>query len=166
MSITGVVITPLEPFTDERGSFAELARLSELPIGFEQVSHSHSRAGVLRGLHFHRAQSDLWYLASGEAQICLVDLRDETLGARVHAWETSAAEPCTVLIPPGVAHGYLALTDIDMLYLTSHAWDPEDEFGLAWDDPQLQIPWKISDPVLSQRDNDNPTLNWQSIPAF
>ena len=159
--IRDVVVTPLKRFADQRGSFTEIVRPSESALTFEQVSHSRSQAGVLRGLHYHRQQHDLWYLAVGEAQIVLVDLRKEVVGSpQVQSWVARGDEPATILIPPRVAHGYLAVTDIELLYLTSKVWDPEDEFGVAWDDPALDIPWQSTDPVLSDRDRNNPPLEW------
>lgn len=164
--IRDVVVTPLDPYADDRGSFTEIGRFPEAAVRFEQVSHSRSRAGVLRGLHFHRNQHDLWYLANGKAQIVLVDLRDELVAhPQVETWVASADEPATILIPPRVAHGYMALTDIEMLYLTTKTWDPADEFGVRWDDPTLKIPWKSADPILSDRDRNNPPLEWSDIPG-
>ena len=154
-TIPGVQVTTLERFSDERGSFAEIARASTSGLDFLQASHSHSTAGVLRGLHYHRVQTDLWYLAVGRARIALVDLRGGEEGLTTMTWVADAAEPATVLIPAGVAHGYLALTDIDMLYLTTTEFDPGDEFGIAWNDPRLAIPWEVSEPLLSDRDRSN-----------
>jgi dTDP-4-dehydrorhamnose 3,5-epimerase len=78
-----------------------------------------------------------------------------------------AAEPTAVYIPRGVAHGYLALTDLDLVYLVTHEYDPQDEHGVAWDDPTLAIPWQLDGvPVVSERDRNNPTLQWERIPSF
>ena len=165
MTIPGVVVTSLNRLSDERGHFSEIARSADVPVPLRQSSHSHSFQGVLRGLHFHRKQSDLWYLASGRAQIALVDLRDPASGPQVQTWVADSESPATIFVPPGVAHGYLALTDVDMLYWTSHVYDPADEQGLAWDDPALGIEWAIPEPILSDRDRDNPPLTWPDIPA-
>lgn len=166
MTIPGVIITKLARFEDSRGHFSEVARTADIPVPPKQASHSHSKKGVLRGLHFHRAQSDLWYLARGKAQIALVDLREHGSQPEVHTWTADSSEPTTIFVPPGVAHGYLALTDIDMLYWTSHFYDPSDEQGVAWNDPALAIPWEIAEPLLSERDRNNPALTWQDIPRF
>ena len=61
-----------------------------------------------------------------------------------------------VYIPPGVAHGFSALTDVVLTYLVDHYYDPNDELGLAWDDPDLAIDWGITGPVVSDRDKNNP----------
>lgn len=164
--IPGVVRTQLERFTDERGFLSEVARTAALPVPVAQTSHSHSREGVLRGLHFHRQQSDVWYLSRGRAQVALVDLRVRTGAPDVQTLVLDAEDPETLLIPPGVAHGYVALTDIDMFYLTSAEWDPADEQGLWWSDPTFAIKWAITDPLLSERDRSNPPFAWHDIPEF
>lgn len=66
--------------------------------------------------------------------------------------ELAGGDPATLLIPPGVAHGFLALTDLDLIYWVTHPYDASDEFGVAWDDPLLQVPWARRDPILSERD--------------
>src|SRR5918912_4371261 len=68
-----------------------------------------------------------------------------------------------VYIPPGIAHGFYALTDMTITYLVDHYYDPADELGVAWDDPALQIVWPTADPELSQRDRTNPRRG--AIPA-
>lgn len=153
-TIPGVIVSDVNLIPDARGSFAEIARESDYPETFVQLNHSHSRAGVLRGLHFHREQADLWYVVRGRAQVALVDLSD---GERhVETLVLDASQPRTLYIPPGIAHGYLALTDVDLFYLVTREYDDSDEFGVAWDDPDLAIPWEVLDPVLSQRDRSNP----------
>ncbi|MGH9269435.1 MAG: dTDP-4-dehydrorhamnose 3,5-epimerase family protein, partial [Acidimicrobiales bacterium] len=63
------------------------------------------------------------------------------------------------------AHGFLALTDVDLLYWVTHYYDASDEFGVAWDDPTLGIAWRIDEPILSERDRANAPLRWDSIVA-
>lgn len=156
-SIPGVSVVEVKSLPDDRGWFAEIARSSTYPDAFVQLNHSHSRRGVLRGLHYHREQADLWYLARGRAQVALADLRDPA-ETRVDTLILDAAAPKTLYIPPGVAHGYVALTDVDLLYLVTREYDAADEFGVAWDDPALAIPWEVSDPILSPRDRSNPRI--------
>jgi len=70
-------------------------------------------------------------------------------------------------VPAGVAHGYLALTEIDLIYWVTREYDPGDENGVAWDDPTLAIDWRLDGPpVVSERDSRNPGLQWDLIPAF
>ena len=148
---------------DSRGWFLEIFRQDLLGTQFVQANHSHSRAGVLRGLHYHRKQSDAWYIVGGEAQAMLADLRTPCESPAVVSVRMVADEPSVLLIPPGVAHGFLAVTDVDLIYWVTHGYDSTDEFGVAWDDPTLKAPWKTTEPILSGRDAQNPTLDWSSI---
>ena len=157
-AIPGVVVAEHRTFPDQRGTFLELMRGSDYPVEFVQANHSFSRAGVLRGLHHHQHQYDLWYVVKGRAQIALADLRGTT--PMVESFELDGSSATTLLIPPGVAHGYLALEDLDLIYLVTQTYDPSDEHGIAWNDPTLAIEWKASDPVLSPRDQTNPPLRW------
>lgn len=152
-AIDGVVVTPVERHEDPRGFFSEIGRFGE----YRQANHSHSRRGVLRGLHYHLNQADLWYVVRGTAQVALADLRgDEPVVETVTVGESS---PCTIYVPPRVAHGFLALTDVDLVYLVTQEYDASDEHGVAWDDPTLAIPWALDDPILSDRDRSNPQLD-------
>jgi dTDP-4-dehydrorhamnose 3,5-epimerase len=164
--IPGVELNSLSAIPDERGRFTEISRFAHVDTPFVQANHSHSRRGVLRGLHYHVKQTDLFYVVRGVAQVGLVDLRsrrDPPLAASV---ELSDAEPATLLIPNGVAHGFLALTDVDLVYLVTREYDPADEHGIAWNDPQLDIGWKNDKPLVSDRDASNPELVWDQIPEF
>ncbi|MDP9342751.1 MAG: dTDP-4-dehydrorhamnose 3,5-epimerase family protein [Actinomycetota bacterium] len=157
-AIDGVRLLRPVRHQDDRGFVLEVFRESDLDSGFVQANHSHSRSGVLRGLHYHRRQSDAWYVVSGRAQVALVDLRepDRPVTATV---ELSGDDPATLLIPPGVAHGFLALTELDLLYWVSEYYDASDEFGVAWNDPSVGVPWKTSDPILSERDATAPLFD-------
>lgn len=153
--IDGVVVTPVERHEDGRGFFSEIARFGD----YRQANHSHSRRGVLRGLHYHLGQADLWYVVRGTAQVALVDLRGEGSPPLVETLTVGEPSPCTIYVPPRVAHGFLALTDVDLVYLVTREYDASDEHGLAWDDPALAIPWALPDPILSDRDRNNPRLH-------
>jgi dTDP-4-dehydrorhamnose 3,5-epimerase len=159
----GVRLVDLRVFADDRGAFVETYRLSWLPDdarGAVQANLSRSRAGVLRGPHFHRAQSDYWCFLSGRAFVVLIDLRDgsPTTGRVWTAAVDGDTSPRGIFIPPGVAHAFLAETDLSLQYLVDAYYTGEDEFGVAWDDPDLAIPWPSADPVLSERDRSNPSL--------
>lgn len=163
--IEGTIFTQLEAHADERGRFVEIFRQGAFPSTFVQGNHSRSRVGVLRGLHYHRTQADLWYLVRGRAQVVLVDLRRH--GAPTsQVLQLSDEQPSSLYIPPGVAHGFLALTDVDLIYAVTSEYDASDEYGVAWNDPSLQIPWQLDAPVLSERDSSNPELDWCMIPSF
>lgn len=155
--IPGVIVSDLDRKQDDRGFLIEIARMGAFDPPFMQMNHSHSKRGVLRGLHYHQEQSDLWYVSRGRAQVALADLR-EGAETRAETLILDADTPATVFIPPGVAHGYLALTDLDVFYLVTREYDGADEFGLAWDDPLLAIEWQNADPILSERDRSNPSV--------
>lgn len=166
-SIPGVLIHRPQVHRDGRGRFVEIFRAASMPEPFVQSNHSTTEAGALRGLHYHERQSDFWYLVSGRMQVALADLRDRSGAARVETFVFDSAEPAGIYIPNGVAHGYLALSDIELIYWVTREYDPSDEHGVAWDDPALAVPWQLEgDPVLSDRDAANPPLNWELIPSF
>lgn len=125
-----------------------------------QSNLSKSRAGVLRGLHFHRRQADYWCLLEGTAFVALVDVRAGSPTERAVWWQTfEAGERLRGLyVPPGVAHGFYAVTDVALQYQVDAAFTGEDEFGIAWNDPEVAIPWPGEDPVVSARDASNPSL--------
>ena len=158
---------------DDRGALTELFRRSWFPDvpGFVQGNLSVSRAGVLRGLHFHRRQADLWVVLGGVAFVGLHDLRrgSPTEGHSASLWMNQPVEGEQALyIPPGVGHGFAAVEDMTLLYLVDAEFTGGDEFGVAWDDPGLAIEWPVADPVLSERDRSNPNLDEarRDAPAF
>lgn len=169
-ALAGVLCRRVEPLSDSRGSFTELWRASATagmdPAPFVQSNLSRSRAGVLRGMHFHRHQSDLWLLIDGHALAATTDLR-ELFGNASHGAATGGV-PSQVIeltpgdsmfIPPLVAHGFWALEDTVLMYLVTNEYDGTDEHGFAWDDPLAAIDWPQGQPILSDRDSANPTLS-------
>jgi dTDP-4-dehydrorhamnose 3,5-epimerase len=158
-AIAGVVIVRPEVFGDQRGRFVETYRRDVIPDGQEMVqsNRSEKQAGVLVGLHYHLHQADYWYVLRGRAQVVLHDLREgsPTDGA-TETFVLDGDEDTGVYIPPGVAHGFAALTDITMTYQVDRYFDPSDELGVAWDDPDVGAHWDVSDPILSARDQSNP----------
>ncbi|MDH5334276.1 MAG: dTDP-4-dehydrorhamnose 3,5-epimerase, partial [Thermoleophilia bacterium] len=165
-------IVDLETRDDPRGAFTEVFRQEWFPDApaMVQSNLSRSRAGVLRGLHFHRQQADYWCLLEGTAFVALVDLRAGSPTERSAWWETfDASEGLRGLyVPPGVAHGFYAVTDLALQYLVDEAFTGGDEFGLAWNDPDVAIPWPSADPVVSDRDASNTSLAeaLRGAPAF
>ncbi len=165
--IAGVKIVRLKVFRDERGRFLETFRKEWFPErtwSIVQTNRSDSRAGVLRGLHYHFHQVDYWYVAQGRIRVGLADLRKDspTFGAS-ETVEMGEQNEYGLYIPSGVAHGFYALTDATLIYLVDNYYDGGDEFGVAWDDPDLAVPWNVRTPILSARDRANPRL--QEIPA-
>jgi len=168
LGIRGVGLLPLGSFGDDRGRFLEVFRREWVPGAFEgplQVNCSSSVRGVLRGLHYHLRQTDLWVPVKGILRAGLADTRrgSPTYG-RGLTLDMTDSEPSVLLIPPGVAHGFAALTDITQIYVVDRYYDVTDELGIAWNDPVPALDWGIADPILSQRDRANPPFDW-SLPG-
>ena len=165
-TLAGVAYGAVQRHADPRGSFRELWRRSRLDEPFVQANLSTSAPGVLRGLHLHRRQVDHWVVATGRAFVALVDVRPllDGRGSRALVETRELATDRTVTIPIGVAHGFLALEPLELLYLVSNEYDGSDELGFAWDDPAVAVPWPVLDatadgrPILSERDASNPSL--------
>ena len=164
-AIPGVSFGAIERHVDPRGSFRELWRAGDGPP-FVQANLSSSATGVLRGLHLHRHQVDYWVVASGRAFLALVDVRpmlDGAARAPVVATRELYRDDW-VVIPEGVAHGFLALEPLDLFYLVTNRYDGTDELGFAWNDAVAAVPWPLSSgsgaggPIVSERDAANPTL--------
>jgi dTDP-4-dehydrorhamnose 3,5-epimerase len=152
------IVTP-RSFADERGMFVETYRRSWFPLGREmvQANRSDKQAGTLVGLHYHLHQADYWYVTRGLARVVLHDLRVGSATDRKTAvLEIGDDNPQGVYIPPGVAHGFAALTDLTMTYLVDGYYNPDDELGVSWDDPEIGADWGVSEPIVSVRDRANP----------
>lgn len=185
--IDGVIIKSLQVNADQRGSFSEVFRREWLPDGFEvrQINRSESKAGVLRGLHYHQQQADYWFLARGRVQVGLFDMRPNSSTYE----ETQVVEmvtrpgkfssipilsedklllqdikPVDIYIPPGIAHGYLALYDSVLIYVVDQYYDPEDDKSLWWDSAGIDIDWDNKSPILSERDAGAPT--WTQLKEY
>lgn len=178
-----LIATPLddafliEPkvFGDERGFFMESWNAAAfaaagLPLEFVQDNHSRSSRGVLRGLHFQNPnpQGKLVRVVAGAVYDAIVDLRrsSPTFG-RWYGVELSALNKRMLWVPPGFAHGFLALEDqTDFLYKCTGPYDPNSEHSLQWDDPAIGIEWPLGDitPQLSAKDRDGKRLS--AIAAF
>ena len=178
-TLPGVRYGAVQRLADQRGSFRELWRATSMggitpedagAAGGErptivQANLSTSAAGVLRGLHLHRRQLDRWVIAAGRAFVALVDVRPMLAGGARPAVETcELVADDWVQIPAGVAHGFLALDPVELIYLVTTEYDGSDERGFAWDDPLAAVPWPDvrttpdEQPILSERDRTNPTL--------
>jgi len=152
----GVELHPLQPHADSRGVFTELFRDSwSLAVEPVQWNVVRSEANVLRGVHAHWQHADYLTVVAGRSAIGLHDLREgsktEGLGTIV---ELDAEAPAGLLIPPGVAHGFYFRERSLHVYAVSHEWDPADELGCRWNDPDLEIAWPCSAPVISERDRE------------
>jgi dTDP-4-dehydrorhamnose 3,5-epimerase len=162
VDIRGVQHFSLTSHSDDRGVFTENYRREWLDGAREMVQGNLSRsyANVLRGLHFHRRQADYWCLVDGVAFVALYDLRQgsPTQGKKAEIRLTADGEYKGLYIPKGIAHGFYAETDLLLQYLVDQYFTGEDEFGVAWNDPDMSITWPSSSPTLSERDRTNPPL--------
>jgi dTDP-4-dehydrorhamnose 3,5-epimerase len=158
----GVHVVRLTSHPDDRGAFTEVYRQEWIPGSrpMPQANLSLSHANVLRGLHFHRRQADYWCIFAGRAFVGLYDLRvgSPTQGKKAEIWMDAEVERSGLYIPRGVAHGFYAETEIQLQYLVDEYYTGADEFGVAWNDPDLGIGWPGPDPILSDRDRTNPSL--------
>ena len=162
--ISGVWIVEPSIHGDQRGLFIETYRREWFPNGREMVqgNRANRQAGALVGLHYHLHQADYWYVPSGRARVVLHDLREGSptdgatlcfdLGTRADGTHDHSG----IFIPPGVAHGFSALTDVTLTYLVDGYYNLADELGIAWDDPDVAADWGVTDPILSGRDGHNP----------
>ena len=150
--IEGLRRIPLRRFEDERGWFIELMRASGLPKPVRQSNLSYSRAGVIRGLHYHeRGQDDLFACVQGTVRVVVLDR--ET--GETFTEDIGDDNPVAIYIPGTNAHGYEALTDCLFLYHVTEEYDPDDpdEHGVPWDDPRVVDLWSTRSPILSVRDS-------------
>jgi dTDP-4-dehydrorhamnose 3,5-epimerase len=158
-AISGVYVVEPDRFGDDRGMFVETYRRQWFPLGREMVQGNRAdrRRGAVVGLHYHLHQADYWYVPFGTARMVLHDLRTggPTDGATL-AVDLSGENHLGVFIPPGVAHGFSALTDMTITYLVDGYYNPADELGVAWDDPVVGADWGVDAPTLSARDQANP----------
>jgi dTDP-4-dehydrorhamnose 3,5-epimerase len=157
--IADVVVVDPDVHGDERGRFVETYRRAWLPLGREMIqgNRSEKQAGSVVGLHYHLHQADYWYVLRGHARVVLHDLRlgSPTEGKSLHL-DLDGDLDRGVFIPPGVAHGFAAHTDLLLWYLVDGYYNAADELGVAWDDPEIGAQWGLSEPVLSARDRANP----------
>ena len=158
-TIAGVYVVEPSVHGDARGAFVETYRREWVPGAREMIQSNRStkQAGALVGLHYHLHQADYWYVPLGTIRVVLHDLRagGPTDGATA-CFDISGENHHGVYIPPGVAHGFAALTDSILTYLVDGYYNPADELGVAWDDAQIGADWGVESPVLSARDQSNP----------
>ena len=152
-SIDGVVIIEPKVFGDERGFFLETFQfdrykeLAGIDLAFVQDNHSRSAKGVLRGLHFQKTkpQGKLVRVVRGAVFDVAVDIRPDS--PTYGKWEgvlLSEENKKQFWVPPGLAHGFLVLSDVaDFEYKCTDYYDPSDEGSLIWNDPSVGIKWPL-----------------------
>ena len=167
--IPGLLIITPDVFTDERGFFMESFqewRYQEIlggDIHFVQDNLSFSKKGVLRGLHYQAppfAQGKLVSVLRGRVRDVAVDIRhgSPTFGQYVSV-ELSADNHQQLWIPPGFAHGFVALEDDTLFaYKCTNVYSREHDRGVLWSDPVIGIDWSVVDPIVSEKDKQHPLL--------
>ena len=160
--LDGCVIIEPKVFGDERGFFLETFQAERytseagITLPFVQDNHSRSSKSVLRGLHFQKTkpQGKLVRVVRGQVYDVAVDIRkgSPTYGQ----WQgliLSEENKTQLWVPPGFAHGFVVLSDTaDFEYKCTDYYDPSDEGSILWNDSDLDIPWPIDNPILSNKD--------------
>jgi dTDP-4-dehydrorhamnose 3,5-epimerase len=166
--IQGCFIIEPDVFRDERGFFLETYQdkryreLLQIDQPFVQDNFSESSGGVLRGLHFQKTkpQGKLVRVIGGEVFDVAVDLRPES--ATFRQWQglyLSDQNHRQFWLPPGLAHGFVAVSRTACLeYKCTDYYAPDDEGCLIWNDPELNIDWPVADPQLSDKDQQGMSL--------
>ena len=166
--IPDVKIIQPKVYEDERGFFLETfeqrryQEMLDIDFNFVQDNHSRSQKNVLRGLHFQKEnpQGKLVRVVRGEVFDVAVDIRKDssTYGKWVGVI-LSEENKNQLWIPPGLAHGFLVMSDIaDFEYKCTNYYDPNSEGCLVWNDSTVNINWPISTPTLSEKDKLGKTL--------
>lgn len=144
--IEGVIFKELVTNSDERGYFREIIRSTDdfFSEGFGQWSHSLLFNGVIKAWHFHLVQTDWWYVVSGTMRVGLCDMREksETYKMCMDFLMGDCQPSKVVKIPPGVMHGCKTVQGpVNLLYMTSHIYNPDDEIRVPYNDPGIDFNW-------------------------
>lgn len=167
--LEGVLIIEPEVFKDNRGFFMETwnkKKMEEAGLYYDFVQDNHSKSmvkGTLRGIHFQKedkAQTKLVHCINGAVLDVVVDLRKNS--ATFKQWvglKLSAENKKQLLIPRGFGHGFITLTDdVEFLYKADNYYAPEADAGIRWNDPDIGVEWGVENPILSEKDKNNPFL--------
>ena len=166
LSISNVILIEPKVFPDDRGYFFESFKASDfekanLPTHFVQDNFSFSKKDVIRGLHYQRdpkAQGKLVSVLKGGVWDVAVDIRRESpTFLKWVAADLNDQNHAMLHIPPGFAHGFVALTDdVHLLYKCTNEYDPQADAGIRWDDPGIAITWPVDNPIVSDKDRNLP----------
>ena len=166
--IPGVIVIKPEVHRDQRGLFfecyhAEKYREAGIDVSFVQDNHSSSSKGTLRGLHgqFPQSQGKLVRVLEGEIFDVVVDVRRGSPAyGKVVTAVLSSDNFKQIYVPPGLLHGFLVVSEIAQVeYKCTEFYNPKAEFGVAWNDPELGIPWPTDQPSMSVKDARAPLLS-------
>ncbi|MFH1460515.1 MAG: dTDP-4-dehydrorhamnose 3,5-epimerase [Candidatus Omnitrophota bacterium] len=164
--IPEVVLIQPQVYKDNRGSFLETFKQSEfkfhgLNLNFVQTNHSYSAKNVLRGLHYQtdpKAQGKLISVVQGEIFDVAVDIRRQS--ATYGQWVAeilSQANGNMLYLPQGFAHGFCVLSgSAYVIYQCTNEYSPENDAGILWCDPTIDISWPVKKPILSAKDANLP----------
>jgi len=167
--LNGVLLIKPKVHQDHRGHFFESFRQDRLKdmgvnVDFVQDNQSLSNSGILRGLHFQappHAQGKLVRVIKGAVRDVVLDIRTNspTYG-EFATFELTEDNFQALYVPPGFAHGFLTLKDQTIFtYKCTDYYHPESEGGINWNTPELNIPWNIENPILSEKDQKLPFFN-------
>lgn len=168
--LEGVVIIEPDVFGDNRGFFMESwnkKKMEEAGLYYDFVQDNHSKStvkGTLRGIHFQKgdkAQAKLVRCVKGAVFDVAVDLRKNS--PTFKQWvgvELNEENKKQLLIPRGFGHGFVTLTDdVEFLYKADNYYAPEADAGIRWNDPDIAVDWGVENPILSEKDRNNPFLS-------
>ncbi|MDD2773300.1 MAG: dTDP-4-dehydrorhamnose 3,5-epimerase [Elusimicrobiales bacterium] len=167
LAIPGIILITPKFFPDNRGAFGETYKRSEfaghgIQESFVQDNQSVSEKGVLRGLHYQKnpkAQGKLIRCLLGKILDIAVDIRRGSPSFGKWVGLILDGESAKMLyVPPGFAHGFLALTKSMVLYKTTAEYAPDCERGIIWNDPAIAVDWRIKNPALAAKDMLHPLL--------
>jgi len=145
--INGVKIKNLKIFADDRGILTEVLKNGEETFAeIKQTTYTESYPGVIKAFHWHKKQTDIWFVSSGMAQVILYDLREDSPTRKeTNIFYVGDKNPMLILIPSGVAHGYkvLGTKPVRLFYHTTEAYNSEnpDEERIPFDDPEINFNW-------------------------
>lgn len=167
--LEGVVIIEPDVVGDNRGFFMETwnkKKMTEIGLDYDFVQDNHSKStvkGTLRGIHFQKgdkAQAKLVRCVKGAVLDVAVDLRRNS--PTFKQWvgvELNEENKKQLLIPRGFGHGFVTLTDdVEFLYKADNYYAPEADAGVRWNDPDIGVEWGVENPILSDKDKNNPFL--------
>ena len=150
--IDGVEFKELKTYNDDRGFFREIIRCNDdfFSEGFGQWSHSLMFDGVIKAWHYHNIQTDWWYICNGVLRVGLCDLRENssTYKQTMDLLMGDLQQAKIIKIPPGVAHGCKTVQGpVNLFYITSHVYNPDDEKRISYNDPTIDFDW-LSGPAI------------------
>ena len=145
--IYGVKIKKLNIICDDRGFLTEVLKFGEETFrNIKQTTYTETYPGVIKAFHYHKKQTDIWFVVKGMAQVVLYDLRKTSpTKGETNVFYMGEKNPILLLIPPMVAHGYRVLGNqpVGLFYHTDKPYNPKkpDEYRIPFDDPKIGFDW-------------------------